>query len=161
MPYAKAKNWADTQADIGKLLRKHGIGDVQWSLSDQQRKMALSFVKIIKGKRHYDSMIKDYVEDVPDTNVVVRMTVPLKPEGQERNISFRVLFWYLKSKLEAIAFSFTDGTEMFKFEREFFGNVVIEDQRGRSAEAYDAFKAGDVELAAPDRVIALPGSKAS
>jgi len=157
MPYERAKNWADTQADIGKMLRKHGIGDVQWSISTTASKMALSFVKKIDRKVKYDTMRREFTEVKPAQQIVVRLTLPLKPEGPERNAAFRVLYWYLKSKLEAIAFSFNDGTEFFNFEREFFGNVVIEDAHGQPTEAFDAFKRGQVELSPAERVIALAG----
>jgi hypothetical protein len=155
MPYERAKNWTDTQSDIGKILRKHGIGDVQWSVSDTASKMALSFVKKSGGSGHYVG--NRWIKEAPRQQIVVRLTLPLKPEGQERNIAFRVLYWYLKSKLEAIAYSFNDGTEFFNFEREFFGNVVIEDAHGQPTEAFDAFKRGNVELAPAERVIALAG----
>lgn len=156
-PYERAKNWADSQSDIGKLLRKHGIGDVQWSVSDRQGKMALSFVKVIPSKNRRGP--NGWVEEKPEQHIVVRMTLPLKTEGQERNVAFRVLYWYLKSKLEAIAFAFNDGTEFMSFEREFFGNVVIETACGQASEAYEAFKRGQVELASGERVIALTGER--
>jgi hypothetical protein len=159
MPYTKAKHWRDTQADIGKLFRKHGIGDEQWSISDQQKRMALSFVKHYRERNLYDYETKKLNLVEPARNVVVRLQLPLRPEGPERNQTFRVLYWYLKSKLEAIAFSFMDGTEIFNFEREFFGNVVIEDDHGVATEAFDAFKRGNVTLTAPERIIALSGGK--
>lgn len=159
MPYDRAKNWRDTQSDITKLFGKHEIGDTQWSVSDTQQKMALSFVKRIKGKRIWNREAMRLDTTKPEQQITVRLTLPLKPDGPERNKAFRVLYWYLKSKLEAIAFRFNDGTEYFNFEREFFGNVVIEDAHGRPAEAFDAFKAGNVELAAADRIIALTGAK--
>lgn len=159
MPYEKAKNWRDTQADIGKLFRKHGIGDEQWSISDLQKRVALSFVKHYREKSEWRREDRGMVVVQPARNVVVRLQLPLKPEGPERNQSFRVLYWLLKSKLEAIAFAFQDGTEFFNFEREFFGNVVIEDDHGVATEAFDAFKKARITLTAPERVIALSGGK--
>lgn len=159
MPYERAKNWRDTQAEIGKLFRKHKIGDEQWSISDQAAKVALTFIKRYREKQDYDFKEKRLVVVAPARNVVVRLTLPLRPEGPERNQMFRVLYWYLKSKLEAIAFAFQDGTEIFNFEREFFGNVLIEDQDGIVSEAFDAFKRSKVALTTAERAIPLTGGK--
>lgn len=151
MPYENSKNWRDTQADIAKLFTKYKIGDTQWSVSDAQKKAALSFVKEFPAKR-----IKG-VEIASAMRMVVRITVPIAAEGRERNQAFRVLYWYLKSKLEALSFAFQDGTELLSWQQEFFGHTMIEDATGRPATAFDAFASGNVQLAPPSDVIALSG----
>jgi hypothetical protein len=152
VPYEKSKNWRDTQSDIAKLFAKYAIGDTQWSISDTQKKAALSFVKEFPAKRTRQ------IEVAPARRMVVRIAIPIGTDGQPRNEAFRVLYWYLKSKLEALAYSFQDGTEFLSWQQEFFGHTMIEDASGRPATAYDAFQAGNVALAPPSDVIALPGS---
>lgn len=161
MAYEKAKNWRDTQSDIAKLFAKYRIGDTQWSISDERQKAALSFVKHFAAKSKWDSALKKMVETEPERRIVVQIAIPIGQEGKDRNTAFRVLFWYLKSKLEAISFAFQDGTEMLNFEREFFGNTMIEDVNGRPATAYDAFKSGGVALTSSENVIALTGGRES
>lgn len=157
--YDKAKNWRDTQADIAKLFQKYGIGDTQWSISDAQKKAALSFVKDFKPKTKVDPVTYKRVEVQPGSRMVVRLTFPIATEGKDRNVAFRVLYWYLKSKLEALSFAFQDGTELLSWQQEFFGHTMIEDATGRPATAYEAFTSGNVQLAPPSDVIALPGGK--
>jgi hypothetical protein len=158
-PYEQAKNWRDTQTDIAKLFQKYAIGDTQWSISDAQKKGALSFVKDFKAKKKYDPTTFKNVEISPATRMVVRLTFPIGAEGKDRNQAFRVLYWYLKSKMEALSFAFQDGTELLSWQQEFFGHTMIEDASGRPATAYEAFKSGNVQLAPPSDVIALPGGK--
>lgn len=154
--YERAKNWRDTQADIAKLFQRHGIGDVQWSVSETYHKAALSFAKTFPAKQRWDSETKKIVETEPRRQIVVQLVVPIKDEGKDRNVAFRVLYWYLKSKLEAVEFHFQDGSELFSFEREFFGHTMIQDVHGNTQSAFDAFKSGDIDLALPSSVIALP-----
>jgi hypothetical protein len=81
---------------------------------------------------------------------------------QERNAAMRHLFWYLKAKLEAVAFQLGDGTRMFPFEREFFPFILTE-VRGRQQTMYDAVLQAGVDglrdhvLSDSDAAIALPG----
>ena len=157
--YERAKNWRDTQSDIAKLFTKYNIGETQWSVSDTQKKAALSFIKDFARKSRYDADLGRMIETEPAKRVVVQLNIPIGAEGPDRNSAFRILFWYLKSKLEALAFSFQDGTEFLSWEREFFGNTMIQDIHGNPATAFDAFRAGEVALAPPRSVIALTTSK--
>lgn len=161
MPYEQAKNWRDTQTDIAKLFSKYGIGDTQWSVSDGQKKAALSFIKDFPAKLGPATRENGYQRATiePARRLAVRIDIPIAGEGKDRNTAFRTLYWYLKSKLEAITFKFQDGTELFNFEREFFGHTMITDAEGRPSTAFDAFKNGNVALAAPRDVIALSGGR--
>lgn len=159
MPYERTKNWRETQADIAKLFAKYKIGDTQWSVSDGQKKAALSFIKDFPAKREWNRERKEMVETEAGRRIAVQITFPIGAEGPERNQVFRVVYWYLKSKLEAVEFALGDGSQVFTFEREFFGNTMVQDYEGRPMTAFDAFQTARVELTPPSNVIALPGAR--
>jgi len=115
LPYKNTSiSRAKTYGDIIGLLESHGIKDYRWTrLNDTD---ILEFpIRIIR-------------DDVEQT-LAVRLTVPklyyLKRIGRSRNspkkqvylenVSWRIFWWHLKSKLEAIEYGVSDEVQEFMY----------------------------------------------
>ena len=117
-PYQDTEvNWLKSQGEIGALLEKYGIKDFQFSSISTQRVLVLQFVHPTKGK------------DGVTVQVPVRITIP-NVRGDNRNQMFRLLFYWLKSKFEALNFG------LVEFEEEFFAHLVVPDGYGNTTTIY-------------------------
>lgn len=115
IPYANTTiSPEQTQADIKKLLEAHEIRDVQWTTYQGNTTLKFLFKIQIKGvqkeimfafkppkiavKKRYGSSLVNTINDA---------------------VSYRLLFWYLKTKLEAVQF----GLETV--EQEFMSHIMV------------------------------------
>ena len=129
-PYSDSKADPEkTQGQINTLLREYGVQKVQWTTEYDLGKVELSFmVDAIIHERQTTIAIKI----LPPVFVQTRRTwnskkgyyekIPLPNWAQ----SFRMLYWWLKAKLEAVAYGLTT------VEQEFLSQVVLTDQSGMS-----------------------------
>ena len=103
-----------TYGDIIGLLETHGIQDYQWTRLQGTDVLAFPLTVERKGM---------------DQRFLVKLTVPKlmypKSHGRGRsapktmtyleNVSWRIFWWYLKSKLEAIEFGISDEVKEFMY----------------------------------------------
>jgi len=103
-----------TYGEIIGLLETHGISDYQWTR--------------LQGKDQLAFPIKIMRQDI-EQSFLVKLTVPKlfypKRLGRGRkapkqmtyleNVSWRIFWWYLKSKLEAIEFGISDEVREFMY----------------------------------------------
>ena len=102
-----------TYGEVIGLLETHGIKDYQFTRLSDTDQLAFPLVVHRKGA---------------DQRFVVRLTVPrlmyLKRVGRGRserrltyleNVSWRIFWWHLKSKLEAIEFGISDEVKEFMY----------------------------------------------
>ena len=111
-----------TRMKINKLLRDYGVSGTQWTEDYKLNKVELSFMveAEINGQK------KDIgIKIIPPLFAAKRRSWNPK-RGHNEIIyspnyaaSYRLLFWYLKSKLEAIAYGLTT------VEQEFLSQVVV------------------------------------
>lgn len=133
-PYAGTKvPWMQTQGHIIALLGKHGISDYR-------------FVGL--GSRGMIGLEFRWVPHPEQPGLTVRIVVP-DVTDENRNARYRALYWYLKSKFEALQFGFVE------FVREFLpyivtgsGQTVYEVLGPRIAQALESGELPDV-LALP------------
>ena len=117
-PYANTTvNYAKTQGEIIQLFDKYGIQDVRFTSLGSAGKLILEFTNLVEIQKKM----------VPAS---VRIVIPNITE-KNRNQLHRALFYYLKSKLEALAFEFIE------FTKEFFPYLVTLDDTGRPTTIYD------------------------
>ena len=121
IPYANTKIAPEqTKAEIEKLLKDHGIMDIQWTTYQGESTLKFLFRVTIKGvekevmfafrppmiqmkKKQYSRQNYRYEKIIMDNAPV----------------SYRLLYWYLKSKLEAVQF----GLETV--EKEFMSHILV------------------------------------
>jgi len=113
-PYDKTKvHWSRSQAEICRLLAAHGIQDVRFTTVGSQQTLVLEFSR---------------VETIDDQEVrpAVRIVVPGLTDEAESSRLHRVLYWYLKAKLESLDHG------LVEFWREFMPFLVVPGPGGRS-----------------------------
>ncbi len=107
-------HWGKSQANIWKLLSKHGVKDVRFTMLESQGSIICEF--------NYCGE----VDGKPNT-FGVRIQVPI-PQGRDserlKNQAHRALFYYLKSKFEAMSFG------LVEFVKEFLPYLVIPTKTG-------------------------------
>ena len=110
-------NYTKTQGEIIQLFDKYGIQDVRFTNLGSAGKLILEFTNLVEIQKKM----------VPAS---VRIVIPNITE-KNRNQLHRALFYYLKSKLEALSFEFIE------FTKEFFPYLVTLDDTGRPTTIYD------------------------
>jgi hypothetical protein len=109
-------HWGKSQADICKLLGKQGIKDTRFTVLNSENKLICEF--------NYPTKIEE-----KSVNIGVRIVLPL-PEAKDpekaKNQIHRALFYYLKTKFEALNFG------LVEFIQEFMPHLVIHDSHGGS-----------------------------
>ncbi len=134
---------ADSMAEISKLLKKYGARPVQWTEEGENYQLRFGIMVEIENERRefaiqltppsfsrrvktYDKKLQRYIQE----NVL------------DSRRGLRLLFFYLKSKLEAIAYGLIDAQE------EFLSQIAIP-QLGKTV--YEvikpALKSGEIEHA--------------
>ncbi len=128
-------NWMTTQGQITKLLNDQGIYDIQFTTISQQT-AEQSGLKMDKDTVAIMVVFQKHVT-LPDGrsgNIPVRVIVPNVSQAK-MNQHYRMLYWYLKSKFEAI------DTGLVEFAEEFMAHLQITDKHG-IGRLWDRFKRG-------------------
>lgn len=119
--YAKTSvNWGKSQANICKLLEKNGIEDVRFTYLSSSNELVCEF--------NYPSEMQN-----KKVNIGIRILLPLPKidnKEQAKNQIHRALFYYLKSKFEAMNFG------LVEFSQEFMAHLVIRDKTGNTKTLY-------------------------
>lgn len=120
-------NWMRSQTQIIELLEKQGVKDVRFT--------NVSWETAEKGGLVMDEnttavMIEFFritqLEGGLGGKIPVRIIIPNIPtdDDRRRNQMYRLLFWYIKSKFEAVE------TGLVDFEQEFLPHLMIKDKSG-------------------------------
>jgi hypothetical protein len=115
-------HWGKSQADISKLLTKYGIQDTRFTFMQSRNELIceFNFPTQIEGK---------------SVAIGVRILLPIpksKDLEKAKNQIHRALFYYLKTKFEALSFG------LVEFVQEFMPHLII-NQGGRSMTLYQIF----------------------
>lgn len=111
-----------SQNDIQKLLLEYGAEGIQWIVfRDALPRLAFIIEANINGTRK---------------KIGVKIDAPIirpknSPQGINYQQSMRVLYWYIKSKLEAVAYG------VKTFEKEFLDDLVYRLPDGREVKVGD------------------------
>ncbi|HWQ42810.1 MAG TPA: hypothetical protein VN456_12350 [Desulfosporosinus sp.] len=117
-PYANTTvHFAKTQGEIIELFDKYGIQDIRFTSMGSAGQLILEFTNMVEVNKQW----------VPAS---VRIVIPGITE-KNRNQLHRALYYYLKSKLEALSFEFIE------FVKEFFPYLVTRDNTGKPSTIYD------------------------
>lgn len=132
-------NWGKTQGEIMKMLQKRGINDIQFTNISGET-MAKNGLEM---KPNTDAIVLVFQKPVklPDGtsgNIPVRIMIPniRRDDQKAMNQYYRLLFWYLKSKFEAI------DTGLVEFAEEFMAHLQITSPQGFVSRLWDNFKSG-------------------
>lgn len=128
-------NWSVTQGQINKLLNQHDIEDIQYTTISANT-AAQGGLKMDAGAVAIMLVFQKSVK-LPDGgsgNIPVRIIVPNVHEG-ELNQHYRLMFWYIKSKFEAI------DSGLVEFAEEFMAHLQITDKHG-IGRMWDRFRRG-------------------
>lgn len=111
-------NWGKSQAQITKLLEQQGIQDIRFTFLQTQNSLICEF--------NYPTKIES-----KDVNVGVRIILPIpKDDERAKNQIHRALFYYLKTKFEALNFG------LVEFMQEFMPHLLINEPSGRKRTLY-------------------------
>jgi stress-induced morphogen len=115
-------NYLKTQAEIGRLLEKHGIIDTRFTMVGSLGQLVIEFAKpeTIEGQQRM---------------LGVRIVVP-NLTAKNRDQLHRALYHWLKTKFESLQFGFVEFTE------EFFAHLVLTDRAGRTTTMYEQLGPG-------------------
>lgn len=130
-------NWGKSQADIMKLLNSRGIADIQFTSVSHETasrgglEMEPNTYAIVLMFQK-DERIGDGVSG----KIPVRIILPniRQDDPKALNQFYRVLFWYLKTKFEAI------DTGLVEFAEEFMPHLQIQGKQGFVGRLWDQFK---------------------
>jgi len=128
-------NFAKSQAQINKLLNEHEIYDIQYTSISYDTALA-SGLTMERGTQAIMLVFQKHVKlpNGQSGNIPVRVVVPnVAPE--RLNQYYRLLYWYVKSKFEAI------DSGLVEFAEEFMAHLQITDRTG-IGRLWDRFKKG-------------------
>jgi hypothetical protein len=116
LPYANTQVSPEhSKADIEHLLKINGIQDIQWTTLNGQTELKFLWKVTVKGveRKIAFGFVPPTIERQKRQSGygMVRIT--------DERIAFRILFYYLKSKLEAVKF----GLETL--EQEFMSHIIV------------------------------------
>lgn len=130
-------NWVRTQAQIMELLEHESVRDIQFSNISWE---TAEHGGLVMKKNTYAVMIQFFRVTVLDGGVAgkvpVRIIIPNIPtdDDRARNQVYRLLYWYLKSKFEAVKSGLVD------FEQEFLPHLMIKERSGFVGTIWDMLK---------------------
>jgi hypothetical protein len=105
-------HWGKSQAQIMALLEKQGVQDIRFTFLQSNNQLICEF--------NFPSKLKN-----KDINYAVRITIPVESNDDKfKNQIHRALFYYLKTKFEALNFG------LIEFAKEFMPHLVITDKSG-------------------------------
>ena len=116
-------HWGKSQADMLRLLSKHGVKDVRFTTLESQKCVICEFSYPTKMEN------KDVVLGV---RIMAKLPEMGRLADAERvkNQVHRALLYYLKTKFEALQFG------LVEFVQEFLPHLVLMDKDGRSSTVY-------------------------
>lgn len=130
--------WGTSQGQIVNMLSNQEIYDVQFTniSADTARRSGLEMDKnTIAIMLVFQKRVK--LPDGTSGMIPVRVIIPnVETDNRSLNQHYRLLFWYLKSKFEAI------DTGLVEFAEEFMAHLQIGDNRGNFGRLWDKFKTG-------------------
>jgi len=107
-------HWGKSQANIMTLLEKQGVEDIRFTFLQSKNELICEF--------NYPCEI-----DNKQLSYGVRIVVPVASNDDKfKNQIHRALFYYLKTKFEALNFG------LVEFVKEFMPHLVITDKNGMS-----------------------------
>ena len=121
IPYANTTIAPEqTKAEIEKLLKEHGIRDIQWTSYQGETTLKFLFKVQVRGvEREIMFAFKppniDMKKRTYNRSRYCYETVTM----DNAPVSYRLLYWYLKTKLEAVQF----GLE--SVEKEFMSHIMV------------------------------------
>ena len=148
-PYSGTQKDSDsTIADINRMLRSYGIANFQWTTLWETNMVELKFsVSTEKGK----SLT---IKVMPPVLLVSRrifdpkMNRTFKREIPDWPRSLRLMFWWMKAKIEAIAYGLRE------VEEEFLSDIVVHLPSGEEITVGKAIR--PVLVSGSDSVIDIP-----
>ena len=134
-PYSGTQvNRYKSQEDIKKILHKEGIFENQFT--DFSKKIVFRFKKEVDFEGNMLPLGVQIELPIPSL-IGIRTQEGVKKTEAEINRRYRVLFWWLKSKFEAIH---TDIYESVTagFVKEFYPNLLFTDNEGKVSTLYNS-----------------------
>lgn len=128
-------NFAASQAQINKLLNEHEIYDIQYTTISHDTATA-SGLEMERGTQAIMLVFQKHITlgNGQGGNIPVRVVVPnVAPD--KLNQYYRLLYWYVKTKFEAI------DSGLVEFAEEFMAHLQISDKHG-IGRLWDRFKRG-------------------
>ena|SRR6266404_3127063 len=129
-------HWGRSQAQIVGMLNSRGIEDVQFTNIShdtaaknglEMREGTVAIVLVFQKQ--------EVMPDGVSGNIPVRIVIPnVNTDGRALNQYYRVLYWYLKSKFEAI------DTGLVEFAEEFMPHLQIAGKNGGIRRLWDTFR---------------------
>ena len=112
-----AVNWGKSQAQITNVLTYYGVQEIRFTFLNSRNEVICEF--------NYPTRVND-----KDVTIGVRILWPL-PSGvsdpeKAKNIAHRRLYYYLKSKFDALSDS------ALEFAQEFMPHLIVFDKKGGS-----------------------------
>lgn len=149
LPYATTQVSPEhSKADIEHLLKINGIQDMQWTTLNGQTELKFLWKVIVKGveRKIAFSFVPPTVERQKRQSGygLVKIT--------DDRIAFRILFYYLKSKLEAVKF----GLETM--EQEFMAHIIVSLPDGTRTSVGQQLEEA-IEIGRVENTFALPELK--
>ena len=129
-------NWARSQSQLLSYLEEKGCKDVRFSTISWE---SAERGGLVMEEETHAVMIEFFrltqLESGASGKIPVRVLVPNIPDNEKRrNQAHRLLFWYLKSKFEAVE------TGLVDFEQEFLPHLMIRDKSGFVGRVWDMLK---------------------
>jgi hypothetical protein len=129
-PYKSTKIDPDrTRVDIDKLLRKYGVKKIIWASDYESNDVQLAF----EVEAEIQGIRKGFTVKVRPPLILKRVRVYNRKLMKSEHIqvpnwpqSMRILYWYLKSKIESVAFG------LVSIEKEFLSQIMISLPEGNS-----------------------------
>lgn len=109
-----------TKAEMEKLLKDHGIKDIQWTTYKGQTELKFLHRIQIKGvEREIGFVFRPPIILIPRRQYDSKFNRYVKVNVPHDAMSYRLLWWYLKAKLEAVEY----GLETV--EKEFMSHILV------------------------------------
>jgi len=128
-------NWAKSQAQIMKLLEERDIKETRFTnISFETAKRAGLGMKENTSAIMIEFFKPIELSDGVGGTIPIRIVVPNIPDNdQKKNQAYRIFYWYLKTKFEAI------DTGLIEFEQEFMPHIALGKGQG-IGNVWKAFK---------------------
>lgn len=116
LPYKDTKvGWHKTKGQIDQLLNDYGVTGVQWTTYKGEESLKFIVEAEVKGVK------REIGIEVSPPLIFVKRRTPRRGlvQTRNRNQEYRLLYWWLKSKLESVIFGLST------IEKEFLAQVMV------------------------------------